>query len=262
MTDRSGGPSGVRQTLGAMTPTSAVLGGSADQRPSQTAVDRRPDRRHRFVRGVPVWASFDRVAEDGVPSVGVVSAPALQRRWWAAHGRGRVRIRRWCASTPAVGFLWQSCIRRACRFPVCPSRRGWVYVNLRLTITVWRVRAPRRLLSYWWPRAPSIFTAEPQVSGMGSVAALGIVVREAGGHAHQPGRRRRPQNGAVAANGLLHDECDRLNAGVTWRSGATPFTIAANTGTDCTTAGSSAMYVTRMQTSRGTAWPVFRPRPI
>src|ERR1700739_2980720 len=41
-----------------------------------------------FVRGVPVWASLIALLEDGVPSVGVVSAPALQRRWWAARDQG------------------------------------------------------------------------------------------------------------------------------------------------------------------------------
>src|SRR6202008_3237718 len=41
-----------------------------------------------FVRGVPVWATLIALLEDGVPTVGVVSAPALQRRWWAAAGRG------------------------------------------------------------------------------------------------------------------------------------------------------------------------------
>src|SRR6516164_4711779 len=41
-----------------------------------------------FVRGVPVWASLIALLEDGVPTVGVVSAPALRRRWWAAHGGG------------------------------------------------------------------------------------------------------------------------------------------------------------------------------
>src|ERR1700745_105384 len=41
-----------------------------------------------FVRGVPVWASLIALLEDGVATVGVVSAPALHRRWWAARGRG------------------------------------------------------------------------------------------------------------------------------------------------------------------------------
>jgi histidinol-phosphatase len=41
-----------------------------------------------FVRDVPVWATLIALVDDGVPVLGVVSAPALQRRWWAARGLG------------------------------------------------------------------------------------------------------------------------------------------------------------------------------
>ncbi len=41
-----------------------------------------------FVRGVPVWATLIALVDDGVPVLGVVTAPALQRRWWAARGFG------------------------------------------------------------------------------------------------------------------------------------------------------------------------------
>ncbi len=39
-----------------------------------------------FMRGVPVWGALIALAVDGKPVVGVVSAPALGRRWWAAQG--------------------------------------------------------------------------------------------------------------------------------------------------------------------------------
>ncbi len=41
-----------------------------------------------FVRGVPVWATLIGLEVDGVMKVGVVSAPALGRRWWAERGKG------------------------------------------------------------------------------------------------------------------------------------------------------------------------------
>ena len=41
-----------------------------------------------FVRGVPVWATLLGLLVDGVPVLGVVSAPALGRRWWASPGQG------------------------------------------------------------------------------------------------------------------------------------------------------------------------------
>ncbi len=39
-----------------------------------------------FVRGVPVWATLIGLMADGEVTVGVASAPALGRRWWAARG--------------------------------------------------------------------------------------------------------------------------------------------------------------------------------
>lgn len=42
-----------------------------------------------YVRGVPVWATLIALMEHGRVVAGVVSAPALGRRWWAAKGAAR-----------------------------------------------------------------------------------------------------------------------------------------------------------------------------
>ena len=41
-----------------------------------------------FVRGVPVWATLIGLMDGDEVVVGMVSAPALQRRWWASKGGG------------------------------------------------------------------------------------------------------------------------------------------------------------------------------
>jgi histidinol-phosphatase len=41
-----------------------------------------------FWRGVPVWATLIALERDGAVVCGVVSAPALGRRWWAGRGGG------------------------------------------------------------------------------------------------------------------------------------------------------------------------------
>ena len=41
-----------------------------------------------FVRGVPVWATLIAYVENNTPIVGVVSAPAMNRTWWAATNLG------------------------------------------------------------------------------------------------------------------------------------------------------------------------------
>ena len=84
----------IRSQLGRARPRDAVLGeeyGVEGTGPRRWIID--PiDGTKNYVRGVPVWASLIALLEDGVPSVGVVSAPALQRRWWAARGRGAFAV--------------------------------------------------------------------------------------------------------------------------------------------------------------------------
>jgi histidinol-phosphatase len=47
-----------------------------------------------YVRGMPVWATLLALEEDGEMTVGVVSAPAMGRRWWAARGQGAFTLDR------------------------------------------------------------------------------------------------------------------------------------------------------------------------
>ena len=58
-----------------------------------------------FVRGVPVWATLIALVHEGEPVLGVVSAPELGMRWWAARGRANARqgsARRRRAVPPAI----------------------------------------------------------------------------------------------------------------------------------------------------------------
>jgi histidinol-phosphatase len=61
--------------------------GTADHPHRQWIID--PiDGTSNFLRGVPVWATLIALAIDGEPVIGVVSAPALGKRWWASKGNG------------------------------------------------------------------------------------------------------------------------------------------------------------------------------
>ncbi|HTL86571.1 MAG TPA: inositol monophosphatase family protein, partial [Acidimicrobiia bacterium] len=44
-----------------------------------------------YVRGVPIWATLIGVEQAGEMVAGVVSAPALDMRWWGARGLGAFR---------------------------------------------------------------------------------------------------------------------------------------------------------------------------
>ena len=81
----------LRELLGRERPADSIVGeefgGDTSFTGRQWIID--PiDGTKNFVRGVPVWATLIALLQDGVAVVGAVSAPALQRRWWAAQGRG------------------------------------------------------------------------------------------------------------------------------------------------------------------------------
>ena len=80
----------IRDRLAAERPEDGILGeefGIAGDSTRQWIID--PiDGTANFLRGVPVWGSLISLAIDGVPVVGVASAPAMARRWWAATGMG------------------------------------------------------------------------------------------------------------------------------------------------------------------------------
>ncbi len=80
----------VRDRLTAERPHDAVLGeefGERGEGPRRWIVD--PiDGTMSFVRGVPVWATLLALEVGGEAAVGVASAPALERRWWARRGGG------------------------------------------------------------------------------------------------------------------------------------------------------------------------------
>src|SRR6478609_7451881 len=80
----------VRHQLGRTRPRDAVEGEEFDTTghgPRRWIID--PiDGTKNFVRGVPVWATLIGLVVDNVPVLGLVAAPALQRRWWAATGSG------------------------------------------------------------------------------------------------------------------------------------------------------------------------------
>jgi histidinol-phosphatase len=209
----------IRQTLGQQRPGDSVLGeefgGDVEFTGRQWVID--PiDGTKNFVRRVPIWATLISLLEDGVPVVGVVSAPALARRWWAAAGSGA-----WATvdkdapkplSVSAVAELRSASLAFS-------SLSGWRERGLRehflaLTDDVWRVRGYGDFLTYCLLAEGAVDIAtEPEVS-LWDLAALDILVREAGGRFTALNGDSGPHGGdAIATNGLLHDEVlSRLGA--------------------------------------------------
>ena len=77
----------IKALLAENAPSDALIGeeyGSADGTTNRTWIIDPIDGTANYLRGVPVWATLIALAIDGKPTVSVVSAPAMGRRWWAA----------------------------------------------------------------------------------------------------------------------------------------------------------------------------------
>lgn len=161
-----------------------------------------------FARGVPIWATLIALLQDGVPVVGVVSAPALSRRWWAAEGLGaHSRVgpgEERSIHVSAVDQLSSASLSFS-------SLSGWADRGKRdrfidLTDEIWRVRGFGDFFSYCLVAEGAVdIAAEPEVS-LWDLAPLDILVREAWPVLNLAGGPGPHGGSAVATNGLLHDE--------------------------------------------------------
>lgn len=173
-----------------------------------------------FVRDVPVWATLIALLEDGKPVLGVVSAPALSRRWWAAKGMGAWRT----FSTPAAPNADQAPSAAPRKLSVSKvgkvadssvaisSLSGWAAINRRdqlisLTDKAWRLRGYGDFWSYMLVAEGAVdVAAEPEVN-LWDLAALVPIVEEAGGTFTDIDGAEGPHGGsAIATNGLLHED--------------------------------------------------------
>jgi histidinol-phosphatase len=81
----------LRERLASKRPSDGVIGEefpNTNEAASRTWIIDPIDATKNYVRGVPVWGTLIALAIDGEPVVGVVSAPAMGRRWWASPEDG------------------------------------------------------------------------------------------------------------------------------------------------------------------------------
>ena len=157
-----------------------------------------------FVRGIPVWASLIALTHaDHGPVVGVVSAPAMRRRWWAAHGLGAFADGRRCAvSQVAVLDEAQVCVTFA---------SGWDDLGLTDVLVALQQRAyrARGFGDFWQHMLVAEGAVDLAIDAVGvqpyDLAAVMVVVQEAGGtFTDRHGVVTFESDSAVSSNGLLH----------------------------------------------------------
>ncbi|MCU1602371.1 MAG: histidinol-phosphate phosphatase [Frankiales bacterium] len=196
----------VRRQLALDRPADAVLGeehGSKGDGPRQWVID--PiDGTKSFVRGVPVWATLIALRIGGRVDLGVVSAPALGRRWWATRGGG--------AFADGQPITVSSVARLSDASLSYSSLTGWSALGrldglLELSERCWRTRGLGDFWSHVLVAEGAVDASfEPEVS-LWDLAPLQVIVEEAGGRFTSLSGEARPDGGSVVcSNGLLHDE--------------------------------------------------------
>jgi histidinol-phosphatase len=195
----------LRKRIGEERPGHGVVGEEfgADQPGSTRWILDPIDGTKNYLRGVPVWATLIGLERHGAVVAGVVSAPALHRRWWAARGEGsfvngrRIRVSRVTDLSDAVLSYaslgsWE--------------QHGLGEQFLTLARACWRTRAFGDFWSHMLvAEGAADLAVEPEVN-LWDLAAPQVIVEEAGGRFTDLGGTPTPAGGSVVStNGLLHD---------------------------------------------------------
>lgn len=162
-----------------------------------------------FVRGVPVWSTVIGLQDtEGHMVVGVVSAPALARRWWATLGGGAFVTEPGSAEPRQIHV---SKVHALADASLGYSEVRWVPEGNQsswdaLLRSVWRVRGYGDFYSHVLVAEGAVdIAAEPELN-LYDVAGVAIIVTEAGGRFTGVNGVDGPAQGSgVSTNGLLHE---------------------------------------------------------
>ena len=195
----------LRDRLATARPEAAVIGeefGKSGDASARWILD--PiDGTKNFVRGVPVWATLIALERDGAMTVGVVSAPALGRRWWASQGGGAFAngepIRVSAITDLADAHLAYDSVTDF-------EALGLGEEFLALSRRCWRSRGFGDFWAHMFVAEGAVDVAVETEVFVWDFAAVQLVVEEAGGRATQLGGVPLADGGSiVTTNGVLHD---------------------------------------------------------
>ncbi|WP_305785226.1 histidinol-phosphatase [Symbioplanes lichenis] len=170
-----------------------------------------------FIRGVPIWGTLIALLEGDRPVAGLVSAPALGRRWWGATGHGAFAGKHQRTAT-RVGV---SSVRRladaSLAYASLPDweKAGYLEPMLGLMRDSWRSRGYGDFYGYMLLAEGAVDAMVYPDLSLWDVAALIPIVTEAGGRITDLTGRPAPGDGsAIATNGHLHEDVlERLARG-------------------------------------------------
>jgi histidinol-phosphatase len=200
----------IRERLGAY-PGHAVLGEEFDDHEPDDAEWRWVidpiDGTKNYVRGVPIWATLIGVERAGELVVGVVSAPALSMRWWAARGLGAFRGDGERITVSAVSSLDDAQISFAWDTSDRFRADGIGERLLNLSHQCWRTRGIGDFWQHMLVAEGAFDIAIDPVVAPWDIAALIPIIEEAGGRWSTLEGGVDPDGGSfVCTNGVLHDQ--------------------------------------------------------
>lgn len=162
-----------------------------------------------FSRGLPVWATLVALTVDGVPVVGVASAPALGRRWWGARGLGA-----WSTDAPGAAprrlavsgvtelsdaYLSTTDLRTF-------AEQGRLANYLALVDAVWETRAFGDFWQHCLVAEGVLDVAVDAAANPWDLAALMPILAEAGGRLTDlTGSDSYVGGDGISSNGSVHD---------------------------------------------------------
>lgn len=163
-----------------------------------------------FLRGVPTWATLIGLCNSkGEVIVGVVSAPALSRRWHATTGSGAYVTHDLKGGSVTKKISVSKVSKLADASISYSDLIGWGNSKekfIGLQEKIWRTRGIGDFWSHMLVAEGAVdLSVEPQLA-LWDMAALEIIVREAGGRfTNTSGKAGVHGGSAVSSNGLLHD---------------------------------------------------------
>jgi histidinol-phosphatase len=168
-----------------------------------------------FVRGIPVWATLIALTHADLGAVvGVVSAPALGRRWWARRGGGAFALTQTGGQrtirVSTVGVLADAQVS-------VTFASGWDDLGLTSELVALQQQAfrARGFGDFWQHMLVAEGAIDLAVDAVGlmpyDLAAVMVVVEAAGGtFTDRHGVRTFTSNTAISSNGLLHRHAEAL----------------------------------------------------
>ncbi|MEY4000663.1 MAG: hypothetical protein RLZZ626_1018 [Actinomycetota bacterium] len=160
-----------------------------------------------YLRGVPVWASLIALVVDDKPLVGVVSAPALGRRWWAAPEVGAF-TRDIDGSVRPISVSGVSDLEHASlsyNNLQLWDASGRMPQLLQLSRQIWRTRAYGDFYSYMLLAEGSVDAVAEHDLKIYDISALVPIIEQAGGRfSDLDGDLNAESSSVLATNGRLH----------------------------------------------------------